>query len=89
VRMRTKFYFIDLVFNFVFDPGVDNILGKHIAFEQEFLIFSQCSQRLIQRSRRRRNFRQFLWWETIDVFIQRIPWIDFVFDSINHCHEYG
>ena len=44
MRMRTKFYVIDLIFGLVFDPHIDNILGKNIPFEQELVIFFQCSQ---------------------------------------------
>ena len=43
VGMGTQFYGIDFIFDLVFDPGVDNIFGKDIAFERgiRFLIRSQ------------------------------------------------
>ena len=35
MRMRAKSDRIDLIFRFVLDPLVDDVLGKHIALEQE------------------------------------------------------
>ena len=38
VRMGTKPHVIDLIFGLVFDPPVDDILGKNIPFEKKLLI---------------------------------------------------
>lgn len=38
IRMRTQCEGLDFVLLFVGDPGVDHVLGEHVAAEEEFVI---------------------------------------------------
>ena len=44
VGMRSQFDVVDFVIRFIFDPGVDDVLGEHVALQQEGMIFDQSRQ---------------------------------------------
>jgi hypothetical protein len=44
VRMRTQLHGVDFVCGLVFDPHINDILGKDVTFEQEGVVFGQGCQ---------------------------------------------
>ena len=43
--MRAKLDVVDLIFNLVFNPCIDNVLGKYIPFKQKGMVLLQCIER--------------------------------------------
>src|SRR5689334_14689976 len=49
----------------------------------------QRIERVLKRARHRWNLRQLLWTEIVDVLVERLAWVDFVFHTVEPCHEHG
>src|SRR5208283_806837 len=78
-----------LAFAFVGDPGLDNVLGEHVALEKEFMVTFQGVEHLAQRARGAPDLLGFLGLEVVQVLVDRIAWVDLVLDAIQSGHEHG
>ena len=72
----------------VFDVGSEQLFGEHIAFEQERMIFLQSIQCIFERAWHRGNFGQLLRAQVVDILVERLTGIDFVFDAIQSSHHH-
>ena len=80
--MRSEPDGIDLILALVLQPGLDHILGKHIAPEQKIMILLQGIERLVQRPRHRFHLGRFLGLELVEVLIDRFGRLDLVSDPV-------
>ena len=80
---------IHLVFPLVFDPVMDHIRSKDIAFEQEVVVPLQLVERLIQRARGRADVLVFLGRQVINVLIERIAGANFVLNPLSGLFQHG
>ena len=82
VRMRSQFYRIDLVFDFVVDPLVDDIRGKHVSFEQKSMVCLQRIKGFFQRARGRGYLSQ-LFGRTIQPYVPfSVPMYERVYEEV-------
>ena len=58
-------------FALVPDPGLDHVLGEHVAVQQELVVLLQRGQRLVERLRRLRHVLQLLRRQVVDVLVER------------------
>ncbi len=62
--------------------------GEDVALEQEFVIFFQVVQRILQRAGRLGHLGQFFGLQIVDVFVERIARFDLVLDAVEHGHQH-
>jgi len=74
---------IDLVLSLVLQPGLNHILGEHIASQQKVMILLQGVQRLIQRPRHRFHLGRLFGLQLIQVPVDRFGRLDLVSDRVN------
>src|SRR5271167_2657341 len=72
VRMGTQTHGVHFLLALVVDVGVQHLLGEDVALEQKLIVASQRIQRVFQRTGHRRDLRQFLRTEIVDVLVERL-----------------
>src|SRR5271166_4461974 len=80
VGYRPQVHRGQLAFALVGDPGLDNVLGEHVALEKEFMVTFQCVEHLAQRARGAPDLLGFLGLEVVQVLVDRIARVDLVLD---------
>src|SRR5438093_6683940 len=85
--MRPQPNGIDLVLAFVVDPGVDQILGEHAAFEQKAMILFQSIEDDVQGAGKLLDLRRLFGLELVQINIHRLARIDLVPNAVEAGHQ--
>src|SRR5271157_1343267 len=88
VRHRPQVHRGQLALALVGDPGFDNVLGEHVALEQEFVVSFQGVEHLAQRARGAFDLLGLFGLEVVQVLVDRIAGVDLVLDAIQAGHEH-
>ncbi len=89
VRHGAQVHRCQLALALVGDPGLDTVLGEHVALEKEFMVTFQGVEPLAQRARGAPDLLGFLGLEVIQVLVDRFARVDLVLDAIQSGHEHG
>src|SRR5215813_15623154 len=64
------------------DIRVQHVVGKHTAARQEFAVFVELLQRLLERMAYLGNARGDFRWQVIQILVDRIAGLDLVLDAV-------
>ena len=73
IRVRTQPDGITFLGALVVEPGLDNIAGKDVSFEQKLVVFLQRIERGFERSGAARDLGQLFGGQVVEILVERSP----------------
>src|SRR5437879_4130884 len=87
--MRPERHLVDLAHALVVDPALDQVRGEDAAAGQVVVVDLQRVEDFHQRSRRALDLALQLGLELVEVFVDRLGWLDLVDDAVETGHQAG
>ena len=72
----------------VVEPGLDDIAGEDVAFEQKVVVFLQGIERGFERSGTARDLGQLFGGKVVEILVERLARVDLVHDAIEARHQH-